>query len=603
MSKKNANMRGQKLSQKKHKPLSPELLNKFKLACSFHQNNDFSQAQSLYQEILSKQPNHADTNFFLGLVVFHLGLYQQSELLITKALTLRPTEMRYLMGLGVLCLKIGKFLKASDIFTTAVKIAPREVEPIHNLGTALLKLAKFEEAENCFDKALSLNPTHLGALNNMGNAQLGLCEIERANGFFLKAFEQNTENLNVLSNTLLNYNYFAEFSPAEIFQKHKEAAAYFPVKQSDSRPKIKKREKIRIAYLSADFKTHSVAYFLMPLLKNHDRKTFEIYCYYNGNKIDSVTEEFQSLADHWQVVSALNDNDLRVLLLQSEVDILVDLSGHTDNNRLAVFATRVAPVQITWLGYPHSTGIPEMDYRIVDHISDPELTSEALSTETLLRLPHGFLCYEGNNEIPYHTSPPCIENGFITFGSFNNLAKVNKNVIKAWSNILLALPSSRIIIKAKQLSEASVHQRYLDYFEANGINTDRVTLLATLPSTADHLSIYNQIDIALDTFPYNGTTTTCEAMWMGVPTTTFPGDRHSGRVGASILTHTGFSELVSENLEAFVIDTIALARKTEQLKILRKDMRIRMQNSDLCNAKQFASEIENAFKQAYNKNI
>jgi protein O-GlcNAc transferase len=599
MSKNKPKKSGQKLSQRKQKPLSSELSKIFQLAYSCHQRNDFGQAQALYQKILSEQPSHPDSNFFLGMLVFHKGQYQQSEILISKAALLCPTEIRYLMGLGILFLHLGEAQKAFDIFSKAVNLAPRDVEPISSLGTSLQKLARFNEAEQCFYKALTLNPKHLGSLNNMGNVQLGLCEIEKANDFFLRAFEQSPETLNTLSNTLLNYNYFAKLSPLELFQKHKEAGEHFPSKQTELKFVNKQNKKIRIAYISADFKIHSVAYFLLPLFKNHDRKSFEIYCFYNGDSVDAITEEFQSLSDYWQGIKSLNDEDLRRVLIESEIDILIDLSGHTADNRLAVFATRVAPVQMTWLGYPHSTGIPEIDIRIVDKVSDPSPVSESLSTEKLVRLPHGFLCYEGSNEIPYNKQPPCIGNGYITFGSFNNLAKVNQKVIKAWSAILRSTPNSKLIIKSKQLSEASVQQKYLGYFESCGISSHRVTLLAMLPSAADHLSIYNQIDIALDTFPYNGTTTTCEAMWMGVPTTTFVGDRHSARVGASIMTYSGFIELVSSNEAAFVSDTITLASQTERLSTLRKGMRARMQNSDLCNAKQFALQMEAIFKKAY----
>jgi len=603
MSKKKSKKTGQRLSQRKQKqkPLSPELSKKFQLAYSYHQKNNVSQAQALYLEVLSEQPNHADSNFFLGMLVFHQCHYQESEILINKAVSLCPTEVRYLMGLGILFLHTGEPQKSSEIFQKAVNLAPRDVEPIYNLGTAFSKLAKFQQAEKCFNTALKLNPKHLGSLNNMGNTQLGLCEIEKANEFFSQAFEQNPDTLNSLSNTLLNYNYFANLSPEEIFQKHSEAANHFPGKKTELKLAKKQNKKIRIAYVSEDFKTHSVAYFLLPLLKNHDREAFEIYCFYNGDIIDPVTKQFQSLSDNWQGIHSLNDHDLRALIIESEIDILVDLSGHTSNNRLAVFATRVAPVQVTWLGYPHSTGIPEMDIRVIDEVSDPSPSSEPLSTEKLVRLPHGFLCYEGSNDIPYNKQPPCLENGFVTFGSFNNLAKVNQNVIKAWSAILTAVPNSKIIIKSKQLSEDLIHQRYLAYFESYGIGSDRITLLAMLPSTEDHLSIYNQIDIALDTFPYNGTTTTCEAMWMGVPTTTFVGDRHSARVGASIMAHSGFTELASNSLEAFVCDTVALASQTERLLTLRKDMREQMLSSDLCNAKQFALQMETAFKQAYGK--
>jgi protein O-GlcNAc transferase len=518
---------------------------------------------------------------------------------LSKAVQATPSEPRYLVGFGILLLKLDKFLEAANILQKAVKIAPTEIEAIYSLGTAYYKLKRTEEAIKYFDIALNLNAEHLGSLNNMGNAQLALCNIDTANSFYLKAHKQNKKALSLLSDILLNYNYYTDLSAEEVYQNHKQAAKYFPSKKIVSH-QHKPNQKIKIAYISADFRVHSVAYFLLPLIKNYNRDKFEIYCFYNGHKVDQITQQFEALSDHWEIISSFNNEKLLNTVVHHNIDILVDLTGHTSNNRLSVFSQRAAPIQITWLGYPHSTGLQEMDIRLIDEITDPNQESVEISSEKLVRLPNRFLCYEGDESVPYQKTPPSVKNNFITFGSFNNVAKINDSVIHAWAEILSAVPESRLIIKSRQLEEASLCERYLNDFKKLNINPDRVTLLEMIPSLENHLMIYNQIDIALDSFPYNGTTTTCEAMWMGVPTITFIGDRHAARVGASIMTHSGYNELLAKDLKTYESLAINIANDSNKRLELRHDMRERMQQSDLCNAKQFTSDMEQAFQNAIN---
>ncbi len=596
MAKKKTKNTGQKLSLRKQKPLSSEQANKLQLAYSLHQKGDLNQAKNLYQQILADRPSHAETNFLFGLLVSHAGLHEQGEALLSKAVQVSPIEPRYLVGLGILLLQTSQFDKAVIVLQKAVKVAPKQLEAIQNLGTAYFKQKSILKAVECFESALKLKPDHLPSLNNMGNAQLALCNIEQANEFYLRAHEQDTTSLGLLSDILLNSNYMESLSAEALSQKHILAADHFPKKKQTIEYKAKPNNKIRIGYVSADFRIHSVASFLIPLISNHNREKFEIYCFYNGEKVDRVTHKFESLADHWEMIHSLSDEAVAQLISKNEIDILVDLSGHTSHNRLSVFSRRAAPIQISWLGYPHSTGIPEMDIRIIDEITDPTLSSDKLSSEKLIRLPKGFLCFEGDTSIPYQKEPPSIKNGYITFGSFNNLAKVTDSVIKTWAEILLAVPNSRMIIKSRQMEEKSLRERYLGYFQSVGITPDRITLLEVIQSLENHLQVYDQIDIALDTFPYNGTTTTCEAMWMGVPTMTFTGDRHAARVGASIMTHAGFIELVSDDLSSFKTYSIDLANNAEKLIELRADMRERMQQSDICNAKQFTKHMEEAFQ-------
>jgi predicted O-linked N-acetylglucosamine transferase (SPINDLY family) len=598
MAKKKTKNTGQKLSLRKQKPLSPKLAQKLQLAYSFHQKGDVNLAKETYESILAERPNHAETNFLLGLLISHAGYLEQSEVFLSKAVKANPSEPRYLVGFGILLLKLDKFIDAANFLQKAVKIAPNEIEAVYNFGTAQYKLNRSDEAIKYFNIALNLNAEHLGSLNNMGNAQLALCNIETANSFYLKAHKHNTKSLSLLSDILINYNYYTDLSPTEVYQNHKQAAAYFPCKKTKSNLNHKPNNKIKIAYISADFRVHSVANFLLPLIKNHNRDKFEIYCFYNGRKVDQITLQFEALSDHWEMVSSISDEKLIKNIEHHNIDILVDLAGHTANNRLAVFSQRAAPIQITWLGYPHSTGLQEMDIRLIDDITDPSKASVGLSSEKLVRLPNGFLCYEGDESIPYQKTPPSIDNHFITFGSFNNVAKLNVKVIRAWAEILSAVPGSRLIIKSRQFQEISLRERYLGEFKELGINPERITLLELIPSVENHLLAYNQIDIALDSFPYNGTTTTCEAMWMGVPTITFIGDRHAARVSASIMTHSGFKELIAKDLNAYKSLAVNLAKDTDALIKLRSNMRERMKNSDLCNAKKFTANMEQAFQDA-----
>jgi len=413
--------------------------------------------------------------------------------------------------------------------------------------------------------------------------------------------ERDPKYLHCFSNILFNSNYITEYTPENLHQKHIQAAKSFPPVDRELKALWDGQRKIRIGYISADFNKHSVAYFLWPVVRHHNKDKFEIYCYYTGDVVDPVTHSFRQRSDRWLNCADINDQSLAELIRSHKLDILIDLSGHSQGNRLAVLSRRVAPVQINWLGYPHSTGIEAMDYRIVDETTDPVPFADNLSNEKLIRLKNSFLCYKGDAEVPYQKSPPHLGNGYITFGSFNNLAKVNDCVIESWAQILISVPSSRIIIKANQLTDKSNRSRIHAKFNELGVSTKRVELMTRVPDSIDHLSVYNRIDIALDTFPYNGTTTTCEALWMGVPTITFSGDRHASRVSASILKHAELDQFVADDLASYKNLAIALAENPEPLVALRPIMREQLNLSSLCNAEQFTANFETALSQLVTK--
>ena len=292
----------------------------------------------------------------------------------------------------------------------------------------------------------------------------------------------------------------------------------------------------------------------------------------------------------------LSDEELAERIRADGIDILVDLAGHTAKNRLRVFARKPAPVQVTWLGYPNTTGLEAIDYRLVDAVTDPVGEADAWASETLVRLEGGFLCYGGLKDAPEPTVPPCLKTGTVTFGSFNNPAKVSAATFDAWATLLSRLPQARLLLKGTPFADAATRALFLARLGERGVAAERIELVAWLPGAAAHLALYHRVDIALDPFPYNGTTTTCEALWMGVPVVTLRGDRHAGRVGASLLSQIGLTDLIANSVEEYVEIALALARNPGRLDELRRTLRPRMAASPLCDGRAFARKIEAAFR-------
>jgi protein O-GlcNAc transferase len=304
-------------------------------------------------------------------------------------------------------------------------------------------------------------------------------------------------------------------------------------------------------------------------------------------------------ADHWRNISDISDEKVAEIIRNDKIDICVDLAGHTAYNRILVFARKPAPLQVTWIGYPNTTGLSAMDYRIVDNFTDPVGTTEQFHTETLIRLPHSFLCYFPNYETPKVKSLPALENGHITFGSFNVLQKISSEVIQLWSEILKKIPDSRLLIKAKGLSNNTTRKYVLSRFLQHGIPEGRLNLLSFTPTFKEHIEIYNRVDIILDTFPYNGTTNTCEALWMGLPVITLEGKTHVSRVGVSLLTNVGLPEYIAKTQDKYIEKAVELAKDIEKLQMLRKSLRDKMIKSPLTNAKQFTAHLEDCYRKMW----
>jgi predicted O-linked N-acetylglucosamine transferase (SPINDLY family) len=343
-----------------------------------------------------------------------------------------------------------------------------------------------------------------------------------------------------------------------------------------------------------------VAYFIEPILAHHDPDRFEIYCYAQVGRGDVMTERLQALAGHWRRTLGMSDAELAAQVRADGIDILVDLAGHTANSRLTAFTSRPAPVQIGYLGYPNTICSPAIAYRLTDAWADPP-GQEQFHCEELIRLPRGFLCYAPSPDAPAVTPPPSLTNGHITFGSFNNLAKINTGVVALWARLLQAEPTARLVIKNGSLRDPATRERYHALFQQHGIARARVDLAAWTPAMRDHLAAHAGIDIGLDTFPYNGTTTTCEALWMGVPVVALAGDRHASRVGVSLLTRLGLTELIAETLEHYIRVAQYLSANPARLSELRHGLRARIQASTLCDGAAFTRELEDTYRELWRR--
>src|SRR5439155_7589787 len=359
--------------------------------------------------------------------------------------------------------------------------------------------------------------------------------------------------------------------------------------------------RLRIGLLSPDFRTHSVAYFLEPILAAHERASFEFICYAELAHPDATSQRLQQQSEGWRSTAGVADAALAQQIRADAIDILIDLAGHTASTRIAVCAHQPAPVQMSYLGYPFSTGLETIDYRITDGYADPPGSSEQFYVERLLRLPRTAWCYRPPEPTPQVSESPSTRHGFVTFGSFNNLAKLSHGVLDTWSRVLEAVPNSRLILKSAGIGDPMTQTRVLESFAAHGVGAGRLLLKAYENSLFDHFARYNDIDIALDSFPYNGTTTTCEAMWMGVPVIGLAGEIHLSRVGVSLLSNVGLAELVAANREDYVRVASELAGDTTRLRTLRSELRPRMAGSPLRDESGFTRAFEAALRNAWHQ--
>lgn len=558
----------------------------------------FDEAEEAMGRYISRYPQDVDAWNLRGMIARSQLRYEKAIEYMEEALRLAPRNPVFWNNIGAVYKDAGDVRRAIDAFLQAVSVDPNHADALYNLGYSYHQTGQYSLARDYYNRSLENRPGYENAIENLVALDKEQGNIQQAAEGYQRIIRQNPNRLHSWSNMLLCMNYLDSIHPSELYQRHLDFGKHFEtiharihVKERD----VVKHRKLRVGFVSADFRTHSIAFFLMPLLVAYDRRRFTFYGYSAGHVIDETTQKMQALMDHWRNIYSLTDEQVSDMIQEDHIDILIDLSGHTGFCRLDVFLRKPAPIQVTWLGYPNTTGLTRIDYRITDAWTDPEPNADSSFTERLIRLPSGFLCYQAPTDLPEPNPLPARTTGQVTFGSFNNHVKISPSTVRIWSSILQRIPSARLVLKSSFPSDPVTKDRILKAFEAQGVSTDRIQLLDKLPLT-EHFRAYHQMDIALDTIPYNGTTTTCEALYMGVPVLALEGLSHASRVSAGILARIGLTDWIAKTEEEYVELAVRKAEDIEGLATLRQELRNRMSRSPLMDRSLFAAEMQEAFR-------
>ena len=537
-----------------------------------------------------------DYYYEYGLALHMTKRFQEAIVHYEKALSMGYETAALHCNRGVIYKDLRKGGDSIMAFHKAVTMDPSNVSYLNNLGAAALELGLNSEALECFEQAVEKNPKLPTARNNIGNLLKDRARGMDALPQYRKSMELNPDDRDAPSNYLLCHMYIPDMDPKLVFEEHKKWGIS-TTKKFPPAFKFKPREagaKIRVGFLSADLCHHPVAHFIEPIFRGYDRERFEFVAYGDQRKSDEFSARFAKQVDLWRETSSYDDRALAKLIHEDRVDILFELAGHTAYNRLGVFALKPAPLQVSYLGYPGSTGLPTMDFRITDAFADPRGTTDHLHVEKLIRVPECAWCFEPDAAAPEVSPLPALKNGFVTFGCFNNMAKLNPALFETWAEILLRVPGSHLRLKARTLTDDGVRKELMAYFTDRGIEENRLDFFGHTRKIIEHLSHYHSVDIALDSFPYHGTTTTCEAMWMGCPVVTRAGKTHVSRVGVSLLSAVGLQEFITDTREDYIEKAVALAGQKERLEELRTGMRERLRESVLMDEKRFVQGFEKA---------
>ena len=524
---------------------------------------------------------------------------------LARAVAEKPDYDEALINLGVAHYMRGDGNDAISAYQRVIARNPENGFARYSLGVAYLEDQRLAEAEVEIRKALALDPDNAMAHNTLGVLLLDQHAITDARAAMRRAADVGTQSAPVFYS---NYAFASLYAPGisnqEVFDIHKEYGRRYATAAPTAKPHTNARDpgrRLRLGYLSPDFRAHSVAYFFEAVLEKHDRRQFEIALYSDTARTDTVTRSMRAAADIWVETGGMTDAAFVQRVVDDRIDILINLGGHTSGNRLPVCAQKPAPVQIEYLGYPETSGVPAMDYRISDGRADPP-GSEKWCTETIIRLPDCFHCYRPGGAAPEPAPAPHLAKGYVTFASFNVLPKVTDQAIETWAAILKAVPGSRFLVKCKQLRDERVQRLVKDTFARFGIDPARISTASFVASVREHLDYYGQVDLALDTFPYNGTTTTCESLYMGVPVLCLAGDNHRGRVGESLLTAVGLQkDFVAANVEDYIARAIAFGRNPAPLAGWRPQIRPMLERSPLRDEAGFTRTLEGAYRDLWRR--
>ncbi|MDQ5977544.1 MAG: protein O-GlcNAc transferase [Verrucomicrobiota bacterium] len=618
-----------------------------------HRAGRLDQAESLYRRVRAALPNHFDAVHLSGIVALQRGRTAEAVELLARAHRLGPQNASCALRLGLALIAAGRAAEAEPPFRAAVALDPKSADAWDGLAHCLKVLDRLSAAIECHQKAIALQPAFLKGLYNFGltlslagrqtealacheraiavdpnyaKAHYGRAQalqqmhrISEAIAAYDRFLELEPSNLEARSYRLYALNHLADLPREELFAEHAtygKAAGQHPRPLFPNHPVPERR--LRLAILSPDLRSHSCAWFLEPLLRHLDPTQFELYLYHDHFREDAVSARFKELATVWRNFVGQPEAAVEKVIRADAPDIIVDLAGHTGmTSRLPLFARHLAPVQVNYLGYPNTTGLSAMHYRFTDATVDPVGDADALATEKLVRFAPTAWAYQPPPVTPevnvrntnFHATPSDGHNqskvrntnfGPVTFGCFNNVAKITDDTLRLWARVLAAVPGSQLLLKGRGFGEEPVRRRYFERFAAAGLPVERVEFLERTAKTDDHLALYGRVDISLDTFPYHGTTTTCEALWMGVPVVTLMGDRHVARVSGSLLKAIGRGEWVAQTPDDYVRIAIELATEPAKLAAIRAGLRDEVRNSPLGDHPGQSARFAAAVRQCWN---
>lgn len=589
----------------------------------------FDEALAAHQQALARAPQDADIHYNLGNALNAAERLEEAQTHYGQALRLRPDHQPALLALGMAVYQQRQPARALECWRRLLTLNPEHQEAHLNLGTVYRELGNIAAAVEHYRRVLALAPERHGVAvtlastfldsghvdsalelleplveqhgdsaelwKSLGNARAQEARIDQALACYQRALELRPEDRSVVSNLLFSSLYRDWPTPTDLSARHRQMGTELALHAGEAFNIVRRLGDgpLRVGYLSADMRAHPVGFFMEPVFANHNPEAVQVHVYSVGAKRDEHTARLQALVPHWVDAHGWSDNRLGERIIADGVDVLVDLIGHTASNRPWLLIRRAAAVQALYLGYPCTSGLPNVDYLISDAQLSPA-EYQPLYTETVMNLPGSFLCFRPPADAPAVASPPHQQQGCITFGSFNHLPKLSPRCRDLWSQVLLAVPDARLVLKSLAMADDGVRKRLLADFQRRGIDPARITLLPPSTPLAVHLADYARLDIGLDPLPYTASTTTCQALWMGVPVLTLAGQHFHERMGASVLHHAGLPEWVAQSDEDFIARAVALAADRDKLTRLRGSLREQLRASVLCDEPGFSRGLETA---------
>ena len=568
----------------------------FCLGNVYYESANYKPAIHHYKKVIQVEPDHSEA--YANLALSYKALKQNNLAIdsIKIALELTPNSSNFHYNLGNIYQQVGKPKRAILCYQKAIQIKPRFSQAYINLGNILRDLGRRNKAIEYLKEAVRLAPGDPDVYYNLGLHLSDLNDYKKSSHFYQIAIGLRSKQ--AVSNYLMDLNYYEQIDPKLIFDNHLREAKKLHIDPLSNDPISVPRQdgyksKIKIGYLSSDFRNHSVACFFQPIVEFHNRDEFEVFCFSNSSIEDEITNQIRTHSDHFIPIHHLSDVVAFQKIKSQDLDFLIDLNGHTSGNRLAILRSGLAKKVLSWIGYPTTTGLSTVDYKISDNYCDPAPFTDQFYAEDLLRLDGFFMVYKPPNFLPEIQPSPCFSNGYLTFGCFNNFKKINHSLIRMWSRALLDQPHSRLILKNSGKPNQQQKEIFLDFFYQSGVDDSRIKFFDRMESRVDHLNLYNLVDISLDTYPYSGTTTTFESLLMGVPVFTMVGQTHVSRVTGSILDQLDLHQFTVSNFEDYVPELRQLAQKKCNFD---RSYRQRLIQSNLCDGLTFVRGLETKLK-------